>query len=262
MEDWISLNVGGTVFQTSRLTLTAAPESILAKMFDSSSPLPPAKFKDGCYLLDADPKAFAVILDWLRYKRVVLTADVTVDALLAPAAYFGLQELESSLLATSASDRVTLNVGGQTMETSLATLRSQPGSVLHDVFDPHNKDNKVLSNDPKTSAVFLDADPKTFAVILNWLRYNTVMLTGDVTLENLLAPAKRFGLQRLLEDVHRLLKDKCEEEVALLETKFAFRDDLKEYLSDIAGSLRNASTGLQRLQTLNAHFNDMMKSCE
>ena len=41
MNDIIVLNVGGTKFETTRQTLLHDPASMLAKMFDPVSPLPP-----------------------------------------------------------------------------------------------------------------------------------------------------------------------------------------------------------------------------
>jgi hypothetical protein len=35
--DWIKLSVGGVAFETTRLTLTSYPDSLLAIMFDKDS---------------------------------------------------------------------------------------------------------------------------------------------------------------------------------------------------------------------------------
>merc|ERR1719347_1039699 len=66
MTDWLKLNVGGTIFETSRATLTSHPTSSLARMFEPNSNLPPATITpDGVYLIDACPAGFSVILNWL-----------------------------------------------------------------------------------------------------------------------------------------------------------------------------------------------------
>ena len=68
MANWVKLNVGGTVFETSLATLTFQPESVLGRMFQPGSTIPPAaKSEDGVYLIDACPRAFDVILNYLRY---------------------------------------------------------------------------------------------------------------------------------------------------------------------------------------------------
>lgn len=67
MTDWIRLNVGGTLFETSRTTLTSDSESILSRMFEPNSNLPPATVSgDGVYQIDACPRGFEVVLNWLR----------------------------------------------------------------------------------------------------------------------------------------------------------------------------------------------------
>ena len=77
MGDWIKLNVGGSLFETSRQTLTQVPDSLLGRMFDPDSSLPPAKMEDGAFLIDASPGSFAVILHWLRCREVCL-GEVTI----------------------------------------------------------------------------------------------------------------------------------------------------------------------------------------
>ena len=52
MNDLVKLDVGGTKFKTTRGTLTSAPRSLLARMFDPDSDIPPASVsEDGNYLL-------------------------------------------------------------------------------------------------------------------------------------------------------------------------------------------------------------------
>ena len=66
MSNWIKLNVGGTIFETTLTTLTSKPESVLARMFQPGSSIPPAAKTDGVYFIDACPRAFGVILNYLR----------------------------------------------------------------------------------------------------------------------------------------------------------------------------------------------------
>ena len=94
--DWIKLNVGGTLFETSRGTLTQEPDSLLGRMFDPDSSLPPARIQDGAFLIDASPGSFPVILHWLRHRDLAL-GEVTVKAALTAAKYFGLQGLVEAL---------------------------------------------------------------------------------------------------------------------------------------------------------------------
>ena len=97
MTDWLKLNVGGTIFETSRATLTSHPTSSLARMFEPNSNLPPATItSDGVYLIDACPVGFSVILNWLRYRRLML-GQVKVEEVMPLADYFGLEELQGLL---------------------------------------------------------------------------------------------------------------------------------------------------------------------
>ena len=67
MNDIIEIDVGGTIFKTYQSTLLFAPASLLAKMFDPESNLPPAKSqKNDVYFIEGDPKIFEIILHFLR----------------------------------------------------------------------------------------------------------------------------------------------------------------------------------------------------
>ena len=94
---WLKLNVGGAIFETSRSTLTSDCESILARMFEPNSNLPPATVtEEGCYQIDACPRGFGVVLNWLRYRSLIL-GGVKAEDVLPLADYFGLSELRTLL---------------------------------------------------------------------------------------------------------------------------------------------------------------------
>lgn len=96
LTDWLKLNVGGTVFETSRTTLTSDPDSFLSRMFEPNSNLPPASISDGVFRIDACPRSFSVILNWLRYRCLIL-GEAKVQDVLAVADYFGLKDLKDEL---------------------------------------------------------------------------------------------------------------------------------------------------------------------
>ena len=56
--DWIKLDVGGKIFNSSLTTLTRVPDSLLGRMFDPDSSLPPAREQDGAFLIDSCPSSF------------------------------------------------------------------------------------------------------------------------------------------------------------------------------------------------------------
>jgi len=110
MDDWISLNVGGRLFECSRGTLISDPKSALAKMFENESGLSPARTADGVFCLDADPDCFKVILTWLRRRVLVAlpTSSVTASQLLAEAEYFQLLTLMEKINETYFTQKKTV----------------------------------------------------------------------------------------------------------------------------------------------------------
>jgi len=93
LNDWLKLNVGGKTFLTTRSTLTSCPDSTLSKMFDPDSGLPPAYSEDGVYYLDTNQDCFSVILDWLRYRKLMLNPGIDINNVREVADFFGLVEL-------------------------------------------------------------------------------------------------------------------------------------------------------------------------
>ena len=94
--EFVRLNVGGVIFITTLTTLKSCPESSLSKMFssDNSSYRDILKDESGAFLIDSSPTMFGYILDWCRYKQLILkenTADL--NSLEAVADYFCLEDM-------------------------------------------------------------------------------------------------------------------------------------------------------------------------
>ena len=87
----VTLNVGGTTFQTSKETLCVEEDSYFSAMFRSS-------WSENCHdktkeiFIDRDPKIFASILEFLRYGRCGLTK-FNIRKLKQDAEYFNLKSL-------------------------------------------------------------------------------------------------------------------------------------------------------------------------
>ena len=64
--DTIRLNVGGTIFETTRGTMMQKPGTRLAEIFTPGSRTSPPVTKDGAYFIDASPSAFETVLNCLR----------------------------------------------------------------------------------------------------------------------------------------------------------------------------------------------------
>lgn len=94
VSDWITLNVGGKHFTTSRATLLAKePLSMLARMFadDKNEYLmnPSAVDSSGAYLIDRSPEYFEPILNYLRHGNVILDKYVNPKGVLEEAVFYG-----------------------------------------------------------------------------------------------------------------------------------------------------------------------------
>ncbi|XP_063369013.1 BTB/POZ domain-containing protein KCTD9 isoform X2 [Cydia amplana] len=99
VSDWITLNVGGKHFTTSRSTLLAKePMSMLARMFagdDDNEYLmkPSARDASGAYLIDRSSVYFEPILNYLRHGEVILDKHVNPRGVLEEAVFYGIDSM-------------------------------------------------------------------------------------------------------------------------------------------------------------------------
>ncbi|XP_026323151.1 BTB/POZ domain-containing protein KCTD9 [Hyposmocoma kahamanoa] len=98
VSDWITLNVGGKRFTTSRATLLAKePLSMLARMFADDNNMylmnPSATDETGAYLIDRSPEYFEPILNYLRHGNVVLDNHVNPKGVLEEAIFYGIDSM-------------------------------------------------------------------------------------------------------------------------------------------------------------------------
>lgn len=92
---WIILNVGGTIFHTSRSTLikSTPPNSPLHRISCNSTNASWDRDQTGAYLIDRDPAYFAPVLNFLRHGRLVIDKNLAEEGVLIEAEYFNLPEL-------------------------------------------------------------------------------------------------------------------------------------------------------------------------
>jgi len=185
----VTLNVGGRLFRTTRTTLTSEPDSVLGRMFDPTSPLPPARMIDGAFFIDANPAIFEVVLDFLRHRCILLPPNLPMEAVLAQARYFGLEDLLSRGGEDRGETRVRVNAGGTFFETTRATLTGQADSHLT---------NLLVHGEQE---IFLDVCPKAFEVLLCFLRCGARKIPpgSAVCAESIGAAAQMLGLNICLE---------------------------------------------------------------
>lgn len=97
VSDWITLNVGGRHFTTTRSTLLAQePLSMLARMFADENNVylmnPSATDCTGAYLIDRSPEYFEPILNYLRHGDVILDKNVNPKGVLEEAIFYGISD--------------------------------------------------------------------------------------------------------------------------------------------------------------------------
>ncbi|XP_078036795.1 BTB/POZ domain-containing protein KCTD9 [Augochlora pura] len=95
--EWITLNVGGKYFTTTRATLTKKePMSMLARMFTETTNnkqriLPSRQDQNDAFLIDRSPTYFEPLLNYLRHGQIILDANVNAAGVLAEARFYGIE---------------------------------------------------------------------------------------------------------------------------------------------------------------------------
>ena len=90
---WVHLNVGGTLFTTSRSTLRIAPDSFLSRLCQEDSELLSLKDEKGAYIIDRDPNYFSPILNYLRHGKLVLDKNISEEGVLEEAEFYNVPSL-------------------------------------------------------------------------------------------------------------------------------------------------------------------------
>ncbi|XP_053990936.1 kelch-like protein 1 isoform X2 [Hylaeus volcanicus] len=90
-ENTIQINVGGTVFETSKHTLTQQPQSLFQTLLSDTNPVP--RDRHGNIFLDRDSDLFKCILQFLRYPqcRPAVRDAVESHSLCQETAYYGIK---------------------------------------------------------------------------------------------------------------------------------------------------------------------------
>ena len=108
---------------------------------------------------------------------------------------------------------IKLNVGGQTFLTTKLTLLSEPDSMLATMFSgelpPGSKDDQ--------GAYMIDRTPEYFKPILNYLRTRELIIDPNISKDGVLAEARFFGIQSLVDQFEKIPVAKVEHN---LEQKF------------------------------------------
>jgi len=96
-QEWVSLNVGGTVITTTKTTLlkySDLNDHFLAKLI-SDNDLPSTVDDKGAFLIDRNPEYFKHVINFLRNGRLDIPAECTLEGILSEAEFCNLRELEN-----------------------------------------------------------------------------------------------------------------------------------------------------------------------
>jgi hypothetical protein len=106
-ESIVSLNVGGTIFQTSPSTMLKYPNSKLARMYNEGQ-----KIKNLNFFLDEDAEYFRIILNFLRKEKIVKFEEENLfDGVRDLAKNLELTELVKELEKRDIFSKVVLEIG-------------------------------------------------------------------------------------------------------------------------------------------------------
>ncbi|XP_046591975.1 BTB/POZ domain-containing protein KCTD9 isoform X1 [Neodiprion lecontei] len=96
--EWLTLNVGGKYFVTTRSTLTnKEPMSMLARMFSQGDDdtgwriQPSAQDQNGAFMIDRSPTYFEPLLNYLRHGELILEKNINPAGVLAEARFYGIE---------------------------------------------------------------------------------------------------------------------------------------------------------------------------
>ncbi|XP_061672882.1 BTB/POZ domain-containing protein KCTD9a isoform X1 [Syngnathoides biaculeatus] len=96
--DWLTLNIGGRLFTTTRSTLVSKePESMLAHMFGERDVWGNKQDEHGAYLIDRSPEYFEPILNYLRHGQLIINEGINIRGVLEEARFFGIEKLADQL---------------------------------------------------------------------------------------------------------------------------------------------------------------------
>ncbi|KAJ6659005.1 hypothetical protein lerEdw1_019642 [Lerista edwardsae] len=89
---WVRLNVGGTIFLTTKQTLCREQKSFLCRLCLGEE-LQSDRDETGAYLIDRDPTYFGPILNFLRHGKLVLDKDMAEEGVLEEAEFYNIGSL-------------------------------------------------------------------------------------------------------------------------------------------------------------------------
>lgn len=96
-QEWVNLNVGGTIITTTKTTLlkySDINDHFLAKLIYDND-LPSTVDEKGAFLIDRNPEYFKHVINFLRNGRLDVPVDCSLEGILSEAEFCNLRELEN-----------------------------------------------------------------------------------------------------------------------------------------------------------------------
>eukprot|EP00058_Branchiostoma_floridae_P022231 XP_002607721.1 hypothetical protein BRAFLDRAFT_82832 [Branchiostoma floridae] len=163
--DWVRLNVGGTMFETTRTTLARLNSQFLDRLLAEDSGFsPPA---DGVYRIDRDPDVFRVLLNYARNGRLLLSPQVTSDMLSAAAEFYMLRQGALEVIEGLSKETSSARVRGRRYKVPAEISIQCEGTDHHNGLIFQNSRNypyqyqRRCSIDKCTAKMF-DEEPQQF----------------------------------------------------------------------------------------------------
>ena len=95
-DEWINLNVGGRMFQTTKSTLTMRePESYFTRILSNINECTIEHDEKGLLIIkiNRSGRYFEVIIDYLRHGKLILDVNLTLEGVLEEAIFYSLKNL-------------------------------------------------------------------------------------------------------------------------------------------------------------------------
>ncbi|MGH0129406.1 UNVERIFIED_CONTAM: hypothetical protein FKN15_061811 [Acipenser sinensis] len=199
---WVRLNVGGTLFLTTRQTLCKEQTSFLYRLcqqheLQSDTPRSPSPMRNGAVSPSVTGSGHS-------NSNSNNNNNNNGTAKMNSAGSAGGTDNAGSRPGTAGGSNagkwVRLNVGGTLFLTTRQTLCKEQTSFLYRLCQQH----ELQSDTDETGAYVIDRDPAYFGPVLNYLRHGKLVFNKELAEEGVLEEAEFYNIAPLI----KLIKDR------------------------------------------------------
>uniref|UniRef100_A0A2H1VXK7 SFRICE_012252 n=1 Tax=Spodoptera frugiperda TaxID=7108 RepID=A0A2H1VXK7_SPOFR len=127
----VHIDVGGTIYTSCLETLTSFPESRLSKMFNGTIPIVLDTLKQH-YFIDRDGGMFRHILNYMRYRKLLLPSDFQyLDLLIHEAQFFELDNMVYALTKVKV-EREGMKQDREWLSEATERLKKETEILMHE----------------------------------------------------------------------------------------------------------------------------------